>query len=429
TTIIWPFAPGPVASGQGVVTGAATSDSCFHFYTLRVEGDSEVTVDLIFAEPAYRAPIAFDFDADGTKETLLPAGSGDGTGRIHFVDLCLCVVEPPAPPTCTCPALTGVETEFAEIVLVDLDRDGEQEIVGADVSGKIHVMRLAPEFGELTELPGWPVQLVEGEVASISIGEVDKDGRLEVLASCGGKAYALNYNGTVLPFWPPRVPVRADGQGRAHAPLCLDLTGDDAGEYVGTISDGRLLALRSDASNVSGWPLMAGSSLGASPLALDIDGDGSVELVTLRDVGVEDSLSGEIDVWELGATFTPSVAWWPSYRRDAAHSGVVPDSLSLPVAPAMGVVSELYAMPNPAKGSSVTLHYTLSEEVDRVSIEIYDLSGRLVHSAFPRAFAASDNNYTVELRDFASGVYMFSIEATGGSGRSEKVFSKFAVLK
>ncbi|UCF78199.1 MAG: immune inhibitor A, partial [Candidatus Eiseniibacteriota bacterium] len=116
TTILWPFVPRPAPSGQGVVTGAAASDSCFHFYTLRVEGDSVVTVDLIFAEPAYRAPIAFDFDGDGTRETLVPTGSGDGTGRIHFVDLCLCVVEPPAPPTCTCPALTGVETEFAEIV-------------------------------------------------------------------------------------------------------------------------------------------------------------------------------------------------------------------------------------------------------------------------------------------------------------------------
>ncbi|KPJ60113.1 MAG: hypothetical protein AMJ46_08385 [Latescibacteria bacterium DG_63] len=426
TTLFLPEILG--ASGE-VVAASAALDSCFHFYTLRVETDSVRIGDLVFAGPTFRAPVSFDFNEDGRKETVVPTGVGDGLGRLHLIYICVCYLAPSSPQICTCPALTGVEAEFNEIALADLDRDGEQEVVGVDVAGRLHVMHVSVQSRELTELPGWPVELVAHEIAAVSIGEIDDDGRLEILASCGGEAFAFNYNGTMLPFWPPPFPGRDWGLGRPHAPLCVDVTGDNTADFVGGVSDGRLVAMRSDASSIDGWPLMAGSSSGASPLMLDMDGDNSVELVTVRDVGVEDSLSGEIDIWEIEAAFQPTLAWWPSYRRDPAHSGAVPDSLSLPTVPAAGILTGLFAMPNPAKGESVTLHYTLAEGVDRVSIEIYDLSGRLVHSASPCAFAASDNNYTLELGPFSSGVYVWCVEAVSGSGASDKIFSKFAIVK
>jgi hypothetical protein len=290
-------------------------------------------------------------------------------------------------------------------------------------------MHIDVESEELTEHPGWPVTLVDGEISAVSVGEIDNDGRLEILASSGGKAFALNYNGTVLPFWPPSLPERDWGLGRPHAPLCLDVTGDNAAEFVGAVSDGRLVAMRSDASRIAGWPIMAGSPSGASPLMMDVDDDGLVEVVTVRDVGVEGSLSGEIDIWEIDAPHAASRTWWPAYRRDPAHSGLLPDTLSVPAAPPAGTITELFSMPNPAKRKQVTLHYRLSEGVDRVSIEIYDLSGRVVHSASPFAFPASDNNYTVELGAFASGIYLWCVEAGLSNGASESACSKFAVVK
>jgi hypothetical protein len=426
TTIIAPELPS--ACSQAVAASAA-ADSAYHLYTVRVRQDSVSSFDLVFAEPTSRAPVTFDFDGDGTGETLVPTGSGNGLGRLHFINICVCVLNGSSPEVCTCPALKGVEAEFADIVLADLDLDGEIEIVGSDTDGRLHVMHVNAETEELTELPGWPVELVAGEIAAVSLGEIDNDGRLEILASSGGRPFALNYNGTALPFWPPPIAERDWGLGRVHAPLCVDVSNDNTAEYVGSVSDGRLVAMRSDASSIDGWPLMAGSSSGASPLALDIDGDGALELVTVRDVGVGDSLSGEIDMWEIEATFVPALAWWPSYRRDPAHSGIVPDTLSVPTVPAAGVVTELFAMPNPATGQSVTLHYVLAEGVDRVSIEIYDLSGRLVHSASPRAFASSSNNYTLELSSFAPGVYMWCVEAVSVGGGSKKIFAKFAVVR
>ena len=449
-----------VEIARGLTTPAVTQapfpDSLYPLHILNIEADSVKVFTWLFPGATSRAPIFCDLDEDGMNELLVATGSGNGEGRLNFVDHAYGVSGNPEP--CFHCDPSGEPVEFVEIVAADLDRDGKVEIAGADIDGKLHLMHVthvSSPSRELTELAGWPVDLVARDsvdsiaqdtarAAAISLGEIDNDGRLEVLATFGSRAYAINYNGTVLPAWPPLLQTRDVGVGRPHGPLCGDVNADNKAEFVGALSDGRLAAVQADATIPAGWPLMAGSSYGASPLLADVDADGLAELVCVRDPGVETpvlgqveealpgqadaALSGQIDAWELGVPFEPASAFWPSYRRDKAHSGFVPDSLRLPLSAARAV-SRLFAMPNPAKGESVTLHYKLSERVDRVRVEIYDLAGRLVYSASPAAYASSDNWHTVQLRAFSPGVYLCSVEATQGNGRSERVFAKLAVLR
>jgi M6 family metalloprotease-like protein len=445
-------APGDSVSLSRAVTQAPFPDSLYPLHILHVDADSVRVFTWLFPGPTSRAPLFCDLDEDGMKELLVATGSGNGQGRLNFVDTVYAVSSNPQP--CLDCDLGGEPVELIEIVAADLDRDGKVEIAGADIDGRLHLMHVTNALSpsrELTELAGWPVDLVARDsvdlvvqdtarAAAISLGEIDNDGRLEVLATFGSRAYAVNYNGTVLPAWPPLLPTRDFGVGKPHGPLCADVNGDNRAEFVGALSDGRLAAIQADATIPAGWPLMAGSSYGASPLLADINADGLAELVCLRDVGVEKpvlgqadgtlsgALSGQIDAWELDVPFESAFAFWPSYRKDKAHSGFVPDSLPLPLSPAQAV-SKLYAMPNPAKGESVTLHYTLSERVDRVRIEIYDLAGRLVYSASPAVFAASDNWHTVQLGAFSPGVYLCCVDAAQDNGASERVFAKLAVLR
>jgi M6 family metalloprotease-like protein len=477
-------APGDAVSMPHGVTQSPLPDSLYPLYAVYVKPDSVETFTWLFPAPTYRAPIFCDLDRDGIEELLVTTGSGNGRGRLNLIEDPHVILT--NPQACDC-ELSGESVEFVEIVAADLDRDTKVEIVGADTEGKLHLMHASVQSMELTELPGWPVNLVardsldlvRGDTArpaSISVGEIDNDGRLEVLATFGSRAYAVNYNGTVLPGWPPLLPAREVGVGKSHGPLCADVTADNRAEFVSALSDGRLAAVQADATIPAGWPLMAGSSYGASPLLVDINADGLAELACVRDVGVnapilgrgEEALSdqgqaadvgqvgatiagqaaaiaagrvdaaisgqtnaapsGQIDVWELGVPFEPALAFWPSYRRDKAHSGFVPDSLSLPLAAAR-TVSKLFAMPNPARGESVTLHYNLSEKVGRVRVEIYDLAGRMIYSASPAAFAATDNWHTVQIGAFSPGVYLCSVEAIKENGTSERIFAKLAVLR
>ena len=417
----------------------APGDSLYPHYDITVLPGSVQVNELFYSAPAGRATTMADFDGDGVMESLIPTGSGDGSGRLQLRSgLLVCSVRDPLPEYCVCYQcqVGGLETEVAEVAAGDIDRDGELEIVAADIAGFVHALKISAgtgEFGDpdriVHELPGWPVQLADSVVAGISLGEIDGDGRLEVLATCEGRAFALNYNGTFLTGWPPELVMRPYGFGPAHGPLCSDVSGDRAAEYVGTVCDSRLLAIGSDGRTLPGWPIVAGSPRGTSPALADVDSDGLTELVLVRDVGVNDSLQGEIDVVDLGVQSDADAVWWPSYRRDPAHSGVIPDSVAVPAPAAQKLVRKVYAMPNPVRGETAQLHYELAAGVDRVRLKIYDLSGRLVHEASPAAFASSDNVYTLNVGAFAPAVYLFSVEAVGQGGKTEKLFSRMAIIR
>ena len=472
TTSSWPdilaerYAPfaGP-AGGQTAPTDPSfvsrgltetLPDSLYPLHVVSVTSDSVETSTWLFPGPTFRAPISCDFGEDGMEDLLVAVGSGDGKGRLNLLDFPRVMSSNPEPCGCE---LSGGSIEFVEIVAADLDHDTRVDIAGADTKGNLHLLHVSAESRDWIDLAGWPVDLIARDsldlvaadttrMASISLGEIDNDGRLELLATFGSRAYALNYNGTVLTGWPPLLPTRAAGEGKPHGPLCADVNQDYRAEFVGALSDGRLAAVQADARIPQGWPLMAGSSFGASPLLSDVDGDGLAELVCVRDLGVETpllgqgadrlnaaipdqprgALSGQIDVWKLGVPYEPALAFWPSYRRDKAHSGFVPDSISLPVAAAK-TISKLFAMPNPARGEAVTLHYSLSEQVDRVRVEIYDLAGRRVYSASPAAFASSDNWHSVQVGAFSPGVYLCCVEAGRQNGTSERIFAKLAILR
>ncbi len=404
----------------------ADADSLFPHYRIKVLPGSIDVMRIFYPLPVGRAPLVTDLDGDGQADCLIPMGSGDGAGRLNVWGLAACLGD-----VCRCVKcqVGGLEVEVVEVVAGDLDKDGQVDLVAADVAGYVHALSMSAATGEVHELPGWPVQLADSAIAGLSLGEIDGDGRLEVLATCDGRAFALNYNGTLLPGWPPEFPMRPYGFGAAHGPLCADVSGDHCAEYVGTICDSRLLAIGSDGRTLDGWPIMAGSFYGTSPALADVDYDGLTELVLVRDVGVNDSLRGEIDAIDLGFEPGPQAAWWPSYRRDPAHTGVIPDSVTLPARTAQRLVSKVYAMPNPVKGETAQLHFELAGEVDRVRLKIYDLSGRLVHSASPAVFASSDNVYTLNVGAFAPAVYLFSVEALGRDGTTEKKFARMAVIR
>ena len=413
-------------------TTLAPADSAYLHYRVRVLPDSVAVSRLLYPAPVGRAPVVADFDGDGDADVLIPMGSGDGSGRLQGGrGLLECFMGGDGREICYCVKcqVGGLEVEVVEVVAGDLDKDGQVDLVAADVAGYVHALSMSATTGEVHELPGWPVQLADSAIAGLSLGEIDGDGRLEVLATCDGRAFALNYNGTLLPGWPPEFPMRPYGFGAAHGPLCADVSGDHWAEYVGTICDSRLLAIGSDGRTLDGWPIMAGSFYGTSPALADVDYDGLTELVLVRDVGVNDSLQGEIDAIDLGFEPSAQAAWWPSYRRDPAHTGVIPDSVTLPAPAAQRLVSKVYAMPNPVKGETAELHFELAGEVDRVRLKIYDLSGRLVHSASPAVFASSDNVYTLNVGAFAPAVYLFSVEALGRDGTTEKKFARMAVIR
>lgn len=194
--------------------------------------------------------------------------------------------------------------------LADLDDDGIDELILATGNGEVHAFR-----EDFSELPGWPVHttplplhlgsrgfesggLSKAVYASVTgtpaVGDLDGDGRLEVVAGDGlGRVYAWNAAGELLPGFPVRsnplysIPDRADwwtegalpaewyasrvvpdrvhrldrwnclDRGFLRGPVLadLDVPPDGRLEVIAACLDQHLYAWHADGSPVEGWPV------------------------------------------------------------------------------------------------------------------------------------------------------------------------------
>ena len=156
--------------------------------------------------------------------------------------------------------------------MVDLDGDGDLEIVFTDYGDHIRVYR--PDG---TPLPGWPVAVVtELSPAPVAIGDMDGDGDPEVLAGTeDGRVFAYDATGHLLAGFPYNT-------GRA-APVYVTIASLGgpypraailaAGNWVGFIDH------RGEHYPGSYVRSITGRTITSTPAVGDIDGDGHSEVV------------------------------------------------------------------------------------------------------------------------------------------------------
>ncbi len=177
----------------------------------------------------------------------------------------------------------------AQPMMADLDGDGKLELVFGDSNGRVHAIR--PSNGR--ELRGWPVhtqavahvlahtraarahavpRAYEPVITPAAIGDLDGDGRLEVvITALGGHVYVFEPNGRLRKGFPRPVganvlhqPVptpahpftRPPGMGAASAPVLVHLPGSRSKlDVVQGASDSKVYAFDGRGRNVPGWPV------------------------------------------------------------------------------------------------------------------------------------------------------------------------------
>ena len=173
-------------------------------------------------------------------------------------------------------------------VVTDVDGDDYLDIfLGVDYSRFIGLDYLGNSLYEDGYL------YFDNRINRIVHGDVDNNGNSEfvffVNKVCGGdscspnKIYLIDYNGDVVPGW-PFLDFDAYYTGIALADLIGDgfleivLTGFYGDDDIGFIN-----ILDYEGNSVSGWPVVTEKFIYNSPMIADINGDGSLEIITCSD--------------------------------------------------------------------------------------------------------------------------------------------------
>ncbi len=171
----------------------------------------------------------------------------------------------------------------------DLDNDGIKEIVVGTAGRQLYVLNANGSVRA-----GWP-QTLPAEVAGApAIGLIDGDqfadiavgfkGTMDPTGKGGVRAYRRD--GSLI--W-ERLTATDEGEdGVFSSPAIGNVDGIGGNEVVFGSFDFNVYAIRSDGSNLPGWPKKLRDTIFSSPALFDLDGDGKLEII----IGVDTHLEG-----------------------------------------------------------------------------------------------------------------------------------------
>lgn len=198
----------------------------------------------------------------------------------------------------------------ASIIAGDVDNDGKLEVVTGSYEGNIYIWRY-----DGTLLPGWPVYIGQ-QALTPALADLDGDGDLEIIigtnvANQDEKLFVLHHDGTLFAGnWPKGWA----GYGYeinyiSDAPVAADIDGDGDLEILIGGEDWKVHAWHHDGTKVTGWPVSLSNNQNATAVAVgDIDGDGNVEIVAAESTTYGTEVYGSIYAWHHDGT---PVAGWP----------------------------------------------------------------------------------------------------------------------
>ncbi|MFX1254140.1 MAG: FG-GAP repeat domain-containing protein [Promethearchaeota archaeon] len=212
------------------------------------------------------SPVLVDLDKDGDNEIIV----GDYDGEIHGW-------------TFPGESVSGWEDRlfcgspiFSAPAVADIDNDGRYEIaVGTFLNGTY----VWQDNGEIQ--PGWPQNYTGYAIqSSAALADLDLDGDLEVIiGGYDARLWVWHHDGTLMEGW-PYIMGYSHFQGTMSSPAVANLDpSDKTPEIVIGNNDNHLYAWHANGTLVDGFPTSTNGQIQSSAALGDIDGDGYLEIV------------------------------------------------------------------------------------------------------------------------------------------------------
>ncbi|MDO9576702.1 MAG: FlgD immunoglobulin-like domain containing protein [Candidatus Cloacimonadales bacterium] len=325
-----------------IQAGGGTNNVCL--YDLDDNGDMEILVNVRNNPQGW----VYVYDGDGTVFPGFPqeldyipgAGisAGDITGdgipeiialsyhKIHVFDLQGNIL--PGFPL----ENVGYNYSYSQPILFDLDDDGLNEIIwGGCASSTGAVFAVNQDASSVT---GWPQATNYWIFGTVSIGDVDQDGSMDVVigdqVSSGtpvDQIFAWNAAGNALPGFP------AGPTNAIYAQIGIaDLDGDGFVELM--IDDNNFTlgynCYNHDGTHCTEWPLPCGTiwsstTMQITPVFGDVDNDNQIEIM-----GAATDIMGwvvECYLWDTGTAWNEDLAYMIVDGCNMQHNGLYEESV------------------------------------------------------------------------------------------------------
>jgi hypothetical protein len=421
-----------------------TSELARHLYSLvymwKENGDLEDNWPQIVPDDqqlvnsaVHGSPAIGDFDFDGKLEIVV--GSDNEDVYAWHTDGTLVDGWPQDTQERRCGFITPA--------LGDIDGDNELEIViGTDVAfDNLGPSRVYAWNVDGTLATGWPQDNFIGFASAVSggpsLGDVDGDDKLEVVAACVGgygKVFVWNgEDGSLLEGWPqPTEDYNITFPN--NTPTIGDIDGDGDMEVIASgfysmfsgNNDAFIMAWHHDGTLVDGFPILMDSQMifNSAPTLCDLNRDGKLDIGvgTLKRVPPDE---GYVHFFTLNAPYNPDLIEWGQYSHDIQHTGLYAqpeppaglknkDTSSHPELPLSFELDQNY--PNPFNPSTTIDYFIPEGESIQTRLKIYDLRGRLIRNLVDTEKESGLYSIHWDGRDeqgqqVSSGVYLYRIDA------------------
>lgn len=309
----------------------------------------------------------------------------------------------------------------------DIDGEGEPEVVFVAYAGdkdgfEVVVLERNPE--RVYSFPITPRPLPPVTICPPVLGDLDGDGKRDIVLVINDKLYVYNFSGHPLDRFPINLQRGNETpvsylQGTIVTPVLGDIDSDGSIDIVVATPSGKLIAYDRAGSILNGFPLVTGGIANSTPVLFNAGG--KVAIATT-------STDGYLYAWQTSATYKKETIVWGSYLRDAQHTAFEGSVLTgKPISPEFFPSNRAYNWPNPVYGGSTQIRYYLNSNAE-VKVKIYDLAGEKVAEFSGPGIGGIDNEVQWDVSNVQSGIYIARIEANGSSGHGVALV-KIAVVK
>jgi hypothetical protein len=308
----------------------------------------------------------------------------------------------------------GATDEFRSgPVFADLDADGTKEVLAGNDNGRLYAFNhdgsnYAPN-GILAAL-GDSIRCVP------AVANIDADPQLEIFVSCmDGRLYGFQHNGAGI-LNPNGLFANIDPtKDFSASPIVVDVDGDGDMEILVGHRNGNFYGFHHDGTTILGMPIPTAHEIYSTAAAGDLDGDGFIDVAFA-------SYDASVNVIAFPGPSTPAAYEWPMYAGNIHRTSTYGDH-----GPEVGVDPGALATlqfvlrqnsPNPF-GRETTIRWVVPQD-GPVSLRVFDVGGRLVRTLVNGSMSAGPGAVVWDGRDgegrrLSTGVYFYRLDAAQGS--------------